>query len=241
MASDRTDSSLLSLSRTAITLAEVSAGGLLVLLTGMALPHIMVSASAWGVAASLYAIISIIVLATWRWGPLAWANRVTLLRGVFISIVAAGASVSLSSPGRWQWLGVALVALMLDGVDGWIARRTDSHTAFGARFDMELDALLILILCLGLMFKTSVGLWVLLIGLMRYAFVIAGWRFAWLQGDLFYSLRRKTVCVWQIAALLVALLPWMPEPAARWVALSALLALTYSFAVDTVWLYRHRR
>ncbi|MFP4643674.1 MAG: CDP-alcohol phosphatidyltransferase family protein [Spirochaetales bacterium] len=237
---DRTGSSLLSLSTTSITLAEVFAGSLFLLLTGMALPRIMVSAVAWLPAVSVYALISILVLGYWRHGPLAWANRVTLIRAVLISIVAAGTAVPLSSPGHWQWLGVALLALTLDGVDGWIARRTDSRTSFGARFDMELDSLLILILSLGLMLKTPLGPWVLLIGLMRYAFVIAGWRFIWLQGDLFYSWRRKSVCVWQIAALLAALLPWVSQSAGRAITLSALLLLVYSFAVDIIWLYRRK-
>ena len=34
----------------------------------------------------------------------------------------------------------------LDGVDGWLARRSGIASAFGARFDMEIDALLILVL-----------------------------------------------------------------------------------------------
>jgi multidrug efflux pump subunit AcrA (membrane-fusion protein) len=35
---------------------------------------------------------------------------------------------------------------MLDGVDGWLARRHEIASRFGARFDMEVDALLILAL-----------------------------------------------------------------------------------------------
>ena len=41
---------------------------------------------------------------------------------------------------------LAAVALALDAVDGWVARRTGTATALGARFDGEVDAFLILAL-----------------------------------------------------------------------------------------------
>ncbi|MGS2742891.1 CDP-alcohol phosphatidyltransferase family protein [Halomonas sp. LS-001] len=223
-----------------MTLSELVWGGFLLLLAGVALPSVFVSTLAWGVATATYLLIAALVLIFWQHGPLGWANRVTLLRGVLIAVIAAGLWMPLSPLGYWQWLGVALVALLLDGVDGWVARRTHSQTAFGARFDMELDALLIVLLCLGLILKTSVGPWVLLIGAMRYAFVAAGWRYPWLQKALFDSLRRKTVCVWQIAALLLALTPWTADVATQLLALSALVLLVYSFSVDTFWLYQQR-
>ena len=228
------------LNRQLVTLSELVWGGFLLLLAGVALPSIFVATLAWGVATATYCLIAALVLICWQHGPLGWANRVTLLRGVLIAVVAAGLWVPLSPVGHWQWLGVALVALLLDGMDGWVARRTDSQTAFGARFDMELDAFLIVLLCLGLVFKTSIGHWVLLIGIMRYAFVVAGWRYTWLQDRLFESLRRKAVCVWQIAALLLALTPWTAEVTTQLLALSALVLLVYSFSVDTFWLYQQR-
>ena len=36
----------------------------------------------------------------------------------------------------------------LDGVDGWLARRRGMSSAFGARFDMEIDALLVQVLAI---------------------------------------------------------------------------------------------
>ena len=68
-------------------------------------------------------------------------------------------------------------ALVLDSVDGRVARRTASTTAVGARFDMEVDAFLILVLSAYVV--QSVGLWVLTIGAARYAFVAAGWLLPW--------------------------------------------------------------
>ena len=39
----------------------------------------------------------------------------------------------------------AAAVVALDGVDGWIARRIGRTTVFGARFDMEVDAALMLV------------------------------------------------------------------------------------------------
>ena len=48
-------------------------------------------------------------------------------------------------------------------------------SAFGARFDMEVDALLILVLSAGVWWFDKAGAWVWLSGLLRYAFIAAGW------------------------------------------------------------------
>ena len=67
--------------------------------------------------------------------------------------------------------GYGDVALVLDWVDGQVARRTGTVTAFGARFDMEVDAFLILVLSVYV--AGSFGPWVLAIGLARYALLAA--------------------------------------------------------------------
>ncbi len=83
------------------------------------------------------------------------------------------------------------------------------------------------------------GAWVLLIGLMRYGFVLSGHAWPWLKAPLPESIRRKAVCVWQITTLLLALLPFMPSVIALGLVGSALVALAVSFALDIRWLYRH--
>ncbi len=71
---------------------------------------------------------------------------------------------------------------MLDAVDGRVARRTGTASAFGARFDMEVDAFLILVLSV---YVARVGRRVgAAIGAARYAFVAAGWLLPWLRGPL---------------------------------------------------------
>jgi len=171
------------------------------------------------------------------------ANRVTLFRALLVVPVAALAFEfePLSALGYWWVIGVTTVALFLDGYDGRIARATATETPFGARFDMELDAALIMVLCVLTWVSGKVGVWVLAIGLMRYAFVAASWAWPALRGELPESFRRKWICVAQGVALLVALGPIISVPWANAAALAGLGLLTYSFAVDVGWLVRVER
>jgi phosphatidylglycerophosphate synthase len=126
--------------------------------------------------------------------------------------------------------------MVLDGVDGQVARRTRSATAFGARFDMELDSLLMLVLAALVWRSGQVGPWVLLLGLPRYLFVAAGRLRPWLRAPLPERVRRKAGCVIQGIALLVCLGPIVPSGLATVVAALTLALLVSSFAVDVVWL-----
>lgn len=172
---------------------------------------------------------------------LGWANRVTLARAGLVAVLAAGLiEPSLYRAQGWSLAGLALLVLALDGVDGWLARRRDECSEFGARFDMEVDAALIMVLCLGAMAADLAGPWVLLIGLMRYAFVLAAAIWPWLGAGLPSSFRRKLVCVWQVSALVLVLTPIVSQTMATVVLISALAALIFSFAVDVAWLKRHR-
>ncbi|TVP55225.1 MAG: CDP-alcohol phosphatidyltransferase family protein [Gemmatimonadales bacterium] len=174
-------------------------------------------------------------------GELGPANRLTLLRSSLVFPIAALLPIwaDLGSPTTWWVIVLASVALVLDGLDGKVARMTDSHTSFGARFDMELDAFLILVLSMGVWLGGRAGAWVLLVGLLRYLFVVAGWLWPRLTAPLPESRRRKVVCVVQGVALLVALGPIIPASLAVASAALGLAALVYSFGVDTVWLVRH--
>ena len=170
-----------------------------------------------------------------RFGP---ANQVTTLRALGVALI-----VALVGELRLPVLGAmaaaaSAVVMMLDGVDGWLARRHRIASDFGARFDMEVDALLILALSVLAWRFDKAGAWVVASGAMRYGFVAAGLRWRWLQAPLPPSLRRKTVCVVQLAALTVVLLPAVAPPVSTAIAAGALAALTWSFSLDTLWLWR---
>lgn len=130
------------------------------------------------------------------------------------------------------------VALALDAVDGQVARRTGTESPLGARFDMEVDAFLILVLSVYV--AMSLGAWVLLIGVMRYVFVAAARALPWLNGPLPPSMARKTVAAMQGIVLLVAAAGVLPLLAAHTAVLVALALLVWSFGRDIRWLWRVR-
>lgn len=173
---------------------------------------------------------------------LGWANRVTLLRGAIVCALA-GALVepTLFIERAETIIALVVLVLALDGVDGWLARRLDEASAFGARFDMETDAALIFVLCTGLWLSGLGPAWVMAIGLMRPAFLAAGLVFPSLAKPLPESFRRKLICVVQIGALPAALLPGLPEALRLTLLASALLGLIVSFTIDTFWLLRRGR
>lgn len=164
-------------------------------------------------------------------------NIVTLLRlALAASLLAPLVNVAVP----WSVLAVALGALLLDGADGWLARREARTSAFGARFDMEVDAALGLILALNAYAAGPAGPAVLLLGLPRYAFMVAGWVWPWMAAPLPERAGRKTVCVLQITALIALQVPLLGNAQALAVVVAAITALVWSFGRDTLWLWRTR-
>jgi phosphatidylglycerophosphate synthase len=174
------------------------------------------------------------------------ANRITLIRAGIACLIAARAidAAPLGGPERWLLAAVAGAALLLDGADGWAARRQRLASAFGARFDMEVDAFAILVLATTAVRAAAVPYWVLAIGAMRYAYLLAGWLFPVLRRPLplcpVADRRRKTIAVIQSVALLIALAPATPASWAATICATALGLLAYSFAADIIMLASRR-
>ncbi|MEU4654746.1 CDP-alcohol phosphatidyltransferase family protein [Streptomyces sp. NPDC023723] len=170
------------------------------------------------------------------------ANRVTLGRTVLVGAVTALVADSFrAAPSGSLLVGLTAVALLLDGVDGHVARRTGTSTPLGARFDMEVDAFLILVLSVYV--SVRLGPWVLLIGAMRYVFVAAARHWPWLSAPLPPSRARKTVAALQGVLLLAAGAELLPRAAELGLGLLALTLLTWSFGRDVrgLWLGSRRR
>lgn len=171
-----------------------------------------------------------------RLGP---ADRVTLTRAVLVGAVTALVVDSFGRPAPVGLLvTVSAVALLLDAVDGQVARRTGTVSALGARFDMEVDAFLILVLSVHV--APTAGGWVLAIGGMRYAFVAASAVLPWLSGSLPPRFWRKVVAAAQGVVLAVAAAGVLPEPWTTLVLVVALALLVESFGRDVAWLWRRR-
>src|ERR671911_689996 len=120
-----------------------------------------------------------------------------------------------------------------------LARRTNTVTALGARFDMETDAFLILVLSVYV--APIVGPAVLAIGGMRYAYAAAGGVLPWLRAPLPTRYSAKVVAAIQGIVLVLAASALVPQTTATGLVAVALGLLMWSFGHDVRWLWRHRR
>lgn len=177
-------------------------------------------------------------VAAGRFGP---ANGVTLARGVLASIVAGAAAAmeELGPPLLWAVFGIGIGALALDGVDGFIARRTGLASPYGARLDATLDTFAIAVFSLLLWRHGRAGPWLLLAPALHPAFVFAGRLWPPLARPLPLSRRRRAVCAVALGALCACAAPVAPPSFTAFAAAAALALLLFSFALDTVWLLRN--
>jgi phosphatidylglycerophosphate synthase len=199
------------------------------------------------IAVLCYALVTVLVVAgLGRHAPhrhFGIANSITLSRagfGVLLLAVAAeealGSGQVLNTQFRWGLTAAAATALLLDAVDGWVARRNNMTSGFGVRFDMEADGLFLLGLTLILIVAGIVGAWVLASSLTYYLFRLAGHVWPMLTAPLFRSWRRKAIFGTQAALLIAAIAPALPSWIAQLCCLTGVMLLLYSFSVDIAWL-----
>jgi len=94
------------------------------------------------------------------------ANLITLLRLLLVFVIAA---ILEYTPPVWQLANVALVVLimLLDGLDGIIARMRRETSLFGAVFDIAADRIIEITLWIILLKQNMVAIWVPLIFVTR--------------------------------------------------------------------------
>jgi phosphatidylglycerophosphate synthase len=178
-------------------------------------------------------------LSHYRRDRLAPADWVTLARATLVVGLAALIADSFARQVPIAMLvSLTVGALTLDAVDGWVARRTRTTGGLGAHFDAEVDAFLILILSIYV--ARSAGLWVLAIGVARYAFLIAGWPLPWMRAELPPRFWRKVVAATQGMVLAVAAAHILPRDVTQAALITALVLLAESFGRDVWWLRVHR-
>ena len=164
------------------------------------------------------------------------ADRVTLVRAVLAGGVLA--LVLDAHPDVAAVVGLASLALVLDRADGEVARRTRTVSRFGAAFDMEVDAFLILVLS-GYVAQ-DVGPWVLLIGLARYALWLAARLWPWLREAVPPRPWAKIVAAVQGVVLTVAAAGVLPSGWTVALLVGAQVLLAESFGHQVWWLRSHR-
>jgi phosphatidylglycerophosphate synthase len=211
------------------TLATPTLLGVLSLTTGL-------GAAGWGVAlASGWAATALLAAGRIRSGQsILPADWVTLTRALLSAGVAGLVADSVDRPLPVPALVVlSCVALVLDGVDGQVARRTGTVTPFGARFDGEVDAFLILALSVAV--SRDYGGWVLAIGAARYVLLVAGWGVRWLAAPLPSRYWGKVVAAVQGIVLTAAVSGVLPRPVGMVAVGVALVLLAESFGRSLVW------
>jgi phosphatidylglycerophosphate synthase len=171
-----------------------------------------------------------------QWGPASW---VTLARAALAAGVAALAVGSFTHEEPVALIvTLAAVALVLDAADGWVARRTGTATALGARFDGEVDAFLIL--ALSVYVAPVYGPWVLAIGAARYLFLAGEWLLPWMRAPLPPRRWRRLVAAAQGVVLTVAAAEVLPRALTEALLVAGLGLLAASVGQCVWWLWRRR-
>ena len=168
------------------------------------------------------------------------ADLITLLRAVLVGGVAALVAGSFTTPTpAGVTAGLATAALLLDAVDGRVARATGTVSEVGARFDVEVDAVLVLLL--SVVVAHEFGLWVVLLGVPHYALAGARLVLPWLRRPAPPRLWCKVVAAVQGVVLVVAASGLLPPVGAVAALLVVAVLLAESFGREVAWLWRTRR
>lgn len=220
----------------AVALAIVPIGGLgasLLHLSATYVPKVLAVFTAGG------ALMLLALPGSHRFVRVGAANQVTLIRGALVALLAGLFGEHGTPAIATAAVLVASGAMVLDGVDGRVARRSGMASTFGARFDMETDAVFVAVLAVLAWQFGKAGAWVLLSGLMRYLFAALVAIVPRLQRPVPSTFRAKSIAVVQMTALIVALAPLCRPAVSAWIAASGLFALVLSFSLDVAWLLEH--
>lgn len=170
-----------------------------------------------------------------RWTPdggFGLPNAITTVR----IILSAGLLFSHQHPLGLLLALVAVFNLLLDVADGWLARRNNQSSKFGAQYDIETDALLVLALTVILFTRHIAGAWVLTAGLLRYLYVLAPAIVAPSRGDLPRARHARFVYVLMMACYMLALI--VPTSLGSYLAMLGTAAVSCSF-LHSFW-YKYR-
>lgn len=169
------------------------------------------------------------------------ADKVTVSRWVlFVSCVVV--ATMIQDTHWWILIGVSL-AVALDGLDGWMARKLSVASDYGRILDMEVDHMTTSLLVALSVMIIGISPWFLGLNLLRPLYLLFGKQK--LQEKEYRSkyqlLRAKLICIVSQILLIVNLAPIFSLSTKEILSFMNLLLLTYSFAID-LWLeHRHHR
>jgi len=150
-------------------------------------------------------------------------NLVTTLR----LVATMGMLVAFAREPGWVLAAAALLILVLDAVDGWLARRSSRASEFGARYDIESDAFFVMTLSVLLCHRGLAGPWVLMAGAWRYLYVLAPLVLPTPVGEAPRSRRGRYAYIVMITCFILALA--LPASMAAPLSLLGTLVVSQSF------------
>ncbi len=161
------------------------------------------------------------------------ANTITALRAL---AVIGTLFVGNLSPVVLVW--VFALCLLMDGIDGWLARRLDLDSSFGAEFDCAADAALVLAVSVAATWLHDGPSWWLLPGMLRYLLLVNAAGQA--PPGITQSRSERLWARWAYAAAVSALIASLlvPTPVAYLLLAAVTAALLSSFATDFRHLWR---
>lgn len=126
---------------------------------------------------------------------------------------------------------ICFVLLGADGLDGWLARRRNQSSEFGEYFDKETDAFFLLILCMFAVLTQRLWSWILILGLLRYIFVVIIHLFRPHLLKERRTSRARTIYGLVMVAMLGSFLPYptLYKPLAMLASVSLVLSFTVDF------------
>ncbi len=235
-------STLLPLAPTGAFGAASTLGAFVLIALAMGVLNLSVGAPSVLISALIYACLALAFLIamhrTYPHDSLGLCNLVTLSRLVIIGVLIA--AILQPVPATFELLALAVFCLCLDGADGWLARRQNLASDFGARFDVEVDAVFALVLALYAARTGAAGWYVIALGLPHYLFWVARSLLPWLNAPLPERFSRKAICVLQIGTLIALLVPQIGGQFLDALVVVAASSLIWSFGRDILWLYRSR-
>jgi phosphatidylglycerophosphate synthase len=159
-----------------------------------------------------------------------YANWITLLR-ILLTIILGFSFLRLT---ELQIVILALIIILLDGADGYLARKFNTQSTFGAYFDMETDAFFVALMSLILYKMEYADYWILIPGFLRYFYVL----FLLLIG--FHRRKEKRMKFTQIIAVIffISLLsPFLLPYSAYYpllVSASVLIIISFAFSFFSI-------
>ncbi len=164
------------------------------------------------------------------------ASWITIARAGALAVLVGFLVVGPTTEGM-AWVPSALfgIAVVLDGVDGALARAMGSVTELGSRLDTEVDALTTLVGAAAVVAAGTAPIAFIAVGIARYAFALNLWwrrHRGWPVRELPPNRARAPLSALTLLAIWIAFLPIVDERVSTVLTTVVAIPFLLNFAVD---------